>query len=254
MKIFRRLKRYIRKQLGITELIDNQRNLFATNADLIRFQKELLKAFVFNNTISDSVWLKEKSFSPGGWAVDYAFLYTLYRVLNDTKPKNILEYGLGQSSKMIHQYASFYKDVKAVTLEHDSDWEAFFKENMTGNYSIKIKSLKLKTVKYNSIETLSFEDFEDEIDNQKFNLIVVDAPFGSEHYSRSQILKLVPKRLENSFCIILDDCEREGEKETVQELYNILNTNEIKFLSTFYSGIKDHVLICSDNQKFLISM
>jgi len=38
---------------------------------------------IFNNTIIDCEWLKYKNFSPGSWACDYAYLYTLFRVLND---------------------------------------------------------------------------------------------------------------------------------------------------------------------------
>ena len=42
-----------------------------------RQQTEILKGLIFNNTISDSKWLKYKSFSPGSWAADYGLLYTL---------------------------------------------------------------------------------------------------------------------------------------------------------------------------------
>src|SRR5690554_7298280 len=62
--------------------------------------QELNWSNVFNNTISDSEWFKNKSISPGRSAVGYPLLYVLYRILNDVKPLNILEFGLGQSTKI----------------------------------------------------------------------------------------------------------------------------------------------------------
>ena len=99
--------------MHITEILENQKRI-------MNLQKENLYAQCFNNSIQDSEWLKYRSFSPGGWAVDYGFLYVLYKILNYMRPSNVIEFGLGQSSKMIHQYASYYQK-DAVTIEHDKD-------------------------------------------------------------------------------------------------------------------------------------
>ncbi len=94
-----------------------------TSKDILResknINKEILWAETFNNTISDSNWLKDKSFSPGRWAVGYQYLYAVYRILNAVKPKKILELGLGQSTKLLNQYAKANKDVKHTVVEHD---------------------------------------------------------------------------------------------------------------------------------------
>ncbi len=252
--MLRKIKRLIRKQLGISQLIENQNQIKEELNSLSRKEDELLKAIIFNNTIADSKWLKFKSFSPGGWAVDYAFLYTLYRVLNDIHPVSILEFGLGQSSKLIHQYTNFYEEVNAITCEHDSEWINFFKNHMDGDYKINIKKVELKEVEYNTKKTLSYKNIATEFHNEKFDLIVVDAPFGSVRYSRSQILAFAKNKLTDSFCIIIDDYEREGEKETVNELMNILDGKGIKYSKTIYSGSKQHFLICNEKLRFLTSM
>lgn len=252
--MLKKIKRFIRKQLGLNQLIENQ-NQIKNVIDLIsKNEDELLKASVFNNTITDSKWLKFKSFSPNWWAVDYAFLYTLYRILNDTKPQKILEFGLGQSSKMIHQYAAYFSEVNAVTCEHDQTWINFFKNHVDGDYKINTKIIELQEVEYNEKKTLSYKNIKKEFKNEKFNLIVVDAPFGSERYSRSQILNLLPDCLDEIFCIMIDDCNREGEKETLKEIFKILDVHNIKYCSTLYSGRKVHGLICSEDQFFLTSM
>ncbi len=252
--MFRKIKRFIKKQLGISQIIENQRLIIQTNALLCKNQAELISVAIFNSTIADSKWLAFKSFSPGKWAVDYAFLYTLYRVLNDTKPKNILEFGLGQSSKMIHQFASFYPKTSAITYEHDQTWINFFMKHIEGDYTLNIKLTELLEINYKNEETLSYKNIHDEFHNQKFNLILVDAPFASIRYSRSQILTLLPNCLEQSFCIMIDDCERNGEKETIQELFKIFNDQNVKYCSNLYSGSKVHILVCSEDLKFLTTI
>ena len=83
-------------------------------------------AQLFRGIIEDCQWLAYKSFAPGGWAMDNAALYTLFRILNEVKPVRILEFGLGQSSKLVHQYAHFSVGVSALTIEHDCNWIDFF--------------------------------------------------------------------------------------------------------------------------------
>ena len=83
-------------------------------ADSARHASEAVWAQIFNNTISESLWLKDKTFSPGRWAVGYPYLYVMYRVLNETRPKRILELGLGQSTRMIAQYAAAFQAVACL--------------------------------------------------------------------------------------------------------------------------------------------
>lgn len=252
--MLKKIKRFINKQIGINRLIENQNQLIKELNLLSHKEDELLRAFNFNNTIVNSKWLKFKSFSPGGWAVDYAFLYTLYRVLNDIHPKSILEFGLGQSSKIIHQYANFYNDVKAITCEHDLEWINFFKKSKEGDYDITIQNVELEEIYYKGERTLTIKNISSLFKDEIFDLIVVDAPFGSLRYSRSQVLELAKNNLSDNFCIIIDDYDRFGEQETIKELLNILDCEGKKYTNAIYSGIKQHFLICDEKSKFLTSI
>jgi hypothetical protein len=49
----------------------------------------------------------------------------------------------------------------------------------------------------------------------------------------------------------MDDYNRKGEKETIHEVMNILNTEKKEFLYTVYSGEKEHILLCSKDLRFL---
>ncbi len=90
--------------------------------------KEINYADVFNSTIHTSDWLIDKSFSPTSYAIGYPLLYVLYRILDEQHPKNILEFGLGQSTKLFHQYSVFVKEAHITTLEHDAKWIKFFSQ------------------------------------------------------------------------------------------------------------------------------
>lgn len=246
----RKLFQYILAHLRITELLNNQ---YEIKQKLATQQTEILKGLIFNNTITDSEWLQYKSFSPGAWAADYGLLYTLYRVLNGMKPQSIIEFGLGQSSKMIHQYAKHY-GAKAITCEHDSKWIDFFRNECNEKYLVNIKSLELETINYKGYETLTYKNILQEFENDKFELILVDGPFGSDHYSRPQIVDLAKNNLHSRFCIIIDDCERQGEQETTKEVLEVLKEQGVECCFTTYSASKRHTLICSSDLKFLTSL
>lgn len=218
-----------------------------------RMAQESLAAITFSNAIQNSEWLKYKSFYPGRWAVEYTFLLTLFRIFEHHRFTNLLEFGLGQTSRMVHQYAAFY-NVPAITVEHDSEWIEFTRKDTHNAYPINVKVLPLEMVDYNGYKTRTYQGVKTAFENQKFDFILVDGPFGSEHYSRSQIIRLAENNLAETFCIIIDDCNRIGEQETVAEVESVLKKINVKYAINKYQGLSDYVVICSDNLKFLTSM
>ena len=248
-----KIKRLLSKSNHYNKFV-NYCNRMESKADaIIHQQAELLMAQKYHDTIADYEWLKYKGISPGGWAIDYAFCYTLARTLNAMKPTCILECGLGQSSRLIHQYASYYKK-DALTFEHDEKWIEFLKNEAGNLYPINVCKLELSEIEYKGQNTLTYKGYKEITNNKKYNLLVVDGPFGSSHFSRSQAIDLCQNNLADSFCVIIDDTERTGEKETVDEIKNILKINNIDFSSKDYSSIKTHTLICSNNFSFLTSL
>lgn len=251
--LFRRFKKYVQKELGISQCIAEHQSFVENQNLLIAYQRELLKAQLFRDTIQDSEWLKYKSFSPGGWAVDYGVLYTLYRVLNDARPKAIIEFGLGQSSKLLHQYGAFF-GAEVVTCEHNSKWLDFFKAQVNGKYPLNVQLLELDTLTIQGEETIVYKGLDEVCKGKKYDLIVVDGPYGTDHYSRSQLIDLVQDNLEKQFCIIMDDYERLGEKETIKEVLRVLETKQVPFSHVVYEASKQHCLICSKDLEFLSTL
>ena len=226
-------------------------------ADSARHASEAVWAQIFNNTISESLWLKDKTFSPGRWAVGYPYLYVMYRVLNETRPKRILELGLGQSTRMIAQYAAAFQDVEHIVVEQDKTWTEFFAQNTSLSPRTKIVHLPVVETNYlDDDRTLVYQDFEELCEGKKFDFISSDGPAHSHShkYRRVELVKLIPDHLADSFCIILDDFDVQECKNmwaVAKETFSRLN---IPYGEGIYRGDKDVSMFTSINQKFLCSM
>lgn len=220
-----------------------------------RILNELYWAQIYNSTTQNSSWLTENNFSPGRWAVGYNFLYVMYRILTEKKPSHILELGLGQTTKMIGQYARSNSDVTHIIIEEDKDWITFFE----GMFHLPENSRIIQhdyeyTVFKGKKDVRTFAGFTAGIQDKKFDFIMIDAPKGSASYSRVDILKVIPQCLQDSFIIILDDYERKGEQKTIKEVLKVLDTHNIKYVTGVYSGEKDVIVITSEDNKFLCSL
>jgi hypothetical protein len=79
-----------------------------------KLQREIYWSQVFNSAIRNSEWLKDTAFNAGRWAIGFPVLYVLYRILDSMKPLSILEFGLGESSKMTGRYRNAFKDAAKI--------------------------------------------------------------------------------------------------------------------------------------------
>lgn len=222
-----------------------------------RTAQEAIWANVFHDTISQSSWLSQKNFSPGRWAVGYPILYVMYRILNEVRPKHILELGLGQSTRMISQYAAAFDDVEHIVIEHDQEWIDFFTNDFSLSPRSHIIRLDREMVPFKDAEQVRvFSGFQEVISGKKFDFILIDAPFGGDmkQYARIDVLGSLPECLSNSFVILIDDCNRNGEKNTVQEMKLRLKKYSVEYEEGIYRSEKDSVILTSKDIKFLCSM
>ena len=146
-----------------TKCKDISENLERTRRQSIearRHASEAVWAQIFNNTITNSTWLKDKTFSPGRWAVGYPYLYVMYRVLDEARPKHILELGLGQSTRMIAQYAAAFDDVEHIVVEQDAQWIKFFSQNYACPPSTTLMHIPVTEIQFiDDDKTLVYENF-----------------------------------------------------------------------------------------------
>lgn len=221
-----------------------------------RNASEAVWAEIFDNAITGSEWLADTAFSPGRWAVGYPYLYVMYRVLNEVHPRNILELGLGQSTRMIAQYAACCK-ARHQIVEHDPEWIEFFARSFKLPPCSSIVTLDRELVPYKEAEAVRvFKDFSKTFAGQRFDFISIDAPLGGDmkQYARIDVLQLLPDCLAEDFVIMLDDCERPGEQHTWKEMEHALDSHGVKYATGVYSGKKDCWIMSSESLKFVCSM
>lgn len=216
--------------------------------------KEILMAEIFKGSLENVDWITSKNFSPFGSAASYSFLYILFRVLNDCNPSSIIEFGMGQSSKLTSQYANNNKKKNAhlFVVEHDLKWINIFKSQLLkehGNVDILHLPIEERTIE--TFKTTAYEGLLKNIGDAKFDLLIVDGPNGRPRFSRIGILDLIPEHLDKSFVIILDDYNRIGEQDTGQEIFKKLDQNKILYGHTIYAGIKKQLVIYSKDYSFL---
>lgn len=199
-------------------------------------------AQIYHDTIIGSEWLLDKSVSPGGYgrqAVGYNFLYALYRILDEMRPRNILEMGLGQSTKLTGQYARYFGATHTV-VEHDREWVEFFCHGWKKlSQQTRIYLSPLKEAEFDGQKYHAYRDFDKIVKELKApcELILVDAPFGEgSERSRRDIIAYLPQLLSKEFVIMVDDCGRKGEKNLLQEIQDILGRNHIEYSCGLYKS------------------
>ena len=216
--------------------------------------QELNFADLFHDTIEQSPWLKNKSFSLFGWAANYSFIYTLYRILDKVNPRNILEMGLGQTTRLTSQYIAHKQPSAHLNVcEHNQDWINIYKEELPASDNIRINHLDLEYFDYEGKKNDKYKDMNKLANNQKFDLIIIDGPVGGgKNLPRSNILDLIKNGcIAEDFIIIFDDAERGGEKTTISKAKELLTAQKIDFFSFERSGIKRQHIITSQSRSFV---
>lgn len=216
-----------------------------------RFVREVQYSNVFKDTINDSRWLINKSFSPNNSASNYSFLYILYRILNEVNPKNILELGLGQTTKMTSQYVSYFKNSNLIVIEDNKQWIDVFSNFISLANNIKLCHIDKEKVSIDSSDCWKYKNFDNFLDKKLFDFVIIDGPIGyDQKYPRSNIWDLLDY-LDKEFIIIFDDYERIGEQNTCKKLFKLLESRNIKYNKTTFKGLKDQLVIYTRNYEFI---
>ena len=220
----------------------------------LAYNRELDWANVYHDSIRGKEHLLNLPLNIGRWAGSYSFFYILNRILNEYKPTSILELGLGESTKFIATYGKHYLELKNHTVvEHDNEWISIFQQNFQITSFTKILQFDLEEKQINNYSSTSYSGLEKEITG-KFDLYIIDGPFGSDRFSRHNIVDLAMNfNTEDEFIILMDDCDRKGEMDTVNDLFKILNKKNIKFYTRKYIGLKGQFLIVTEKYKFTTS-
>jgi|GluameStandDraft_1065615.scaffolds.fasta_scaffold28925_1 hypothetical protein len=203
-------------------------------------------------------WLEEKISitGDGAWAVGYDYLSALCKILQIMKPQNILEMGLGQSSKVILSYQK-NSGCKYKIIEQDEEWLDFFISDygsIANGTEIFIRPIKQMFYETYDAAINCYSDISDIVAAETYDVISIDGPWGSEGISRIDILPYIPQCLKKSWCILIDDYERDGEKNLVCELEKKLQNSVVHYCKKVYGKDRQLCLLTSDDNRFMCSL
>lgn len=148
-------------------------------------------------------------------------------ILNEiiiNKRTSILEFGSGFSTIMTARLAKRNNlDLKIFSVEHDPKWgdliiKILIKERL--DKYVTIITAELKADNDNSIwyDKMKIDSI---IQNQKFDFVIVDGPPAYSKdllYARMPVQNFIIEKMNESFCILIDDSNRNGEKKLINEL------------------------------------
>lgn len=220
-----------------------------------RFAREAKWANVYHDSIRDKRWLDEVAIYPGRWAVNYSMLYLLVRILQLFKPERIIEFGLGESSKLISKFIeNELHKTKHLILEESREWTENFTTRFTLSKNSEIMHMDLEIKKIRGFNVNCYKDIEEKI-TEKFDLYIIDGPTALRHYSRYDICWLAEKfSPEDEFIIIMDDYNRKSEKRSIRDLLRILKKKNIPVHTWEYDGSKSQFLIATKKYYYAITL
>ena len=238
----------------LEQLAQVQQELGELKWQLQRQTAELYYANLLHDSTKGSAWLKDQAFSLYGWAANYSFIYLLFRILDKANPKNILEMGLGQTTKLTSQYV-VYKNPESVlnVCEHSQEWINLYKSELPKSEHIKIHHLALDCFDYEGQQNDKYKGLDALFTDQKFDLIIIDGPTGGgKNFPRSNIVDLVKgHHLADDFVIIFDDGNRAGEQLTIAKTKEELEKQKINFVAFERKALKTQYVLTSQSKSFI---
>ncbi|ADL33251.1 hypothetical protein bpr_I0504 [Butyrivibrio proteoclasticus B316] len=248
----------------LENLVSAQSNLMIENHGKL---SELLWANVYHDSIRGCSWFPEGGLPcwPGRGAVGYQYMYVMFRILNELQPQSILELGMGQSTRLIGQYIKTRdnaKDYIHYCVEHDENWANIFSTQFELDKSrSEVVILPLDKVSFtdeqnNIRDTIIYKGFFEHFNSKTFDIISIDGPFGfgDPLFSRIDTIDILPHCLNDNFCIIVDDCQRDGERNTAEAMIAKLQEYGVDCEYTVYAGEKEMYIITSKSWSFLCNM
>jgi len=216
--------------------------------------KEVEWANIFHDSIKGRKWLENLPIYPGRWAVNYSFLYILSRILVEYRPEKIIEFGLGESSKIISSFIeNEASSSRHIILEQNRGWIDSFTARFTLSKKSTILHMAVEEEIIHKEKVNCYKGLTDAV-AEVFDLYVIDGPLGSHRYSRYDVCKLA-KLLNpaDEFVVIMDDYNRIGEQDTAKALIEIVHNKGIKTYSGIYEGNKSQIVLVTEKYRYLTS-
>lgn len=193
----------------------------------------------------------------GRWAGNYSFFYLLCRLLGDYQPRSILEFGLGESSKVVSAFLENELTSSQHTIvEENPDWRDEFQRRFSlGDRSEVVILEGADKLVDDGVLYRGYDGIEKLVQDNKYDLYLVDGPTGSKRCSRFDIVTAAEVLVEgDEFLILIDDYNRAGERETVGRLLASLENRGIEIHFGEYVGKASQAILATKKYRFATTL
>jgi hypothetical protein len=185
-------------------------------------------------------WVREVPMaSPDGGTASYSLLYTLLSLFRNQAFTSLLELGVGQSSRLLAQYAGSLQ-IPWTAIEEDQFW---LQQVAGGFANVTPVYAPLKPTCAGGKDVLWYGC---DVPATKFDFVLIDGPAArarAQRYSRLGILSWLPQILKRDFVIVIDDASRPGERLLVELI--------LKRLHDMSVGVEHRVLFGATTQAII---
>lgn len=154
---------------------------------------------------------------PVGSAANYSLLYFVTRCFLEFPIRNAIEFGAGQTSVLMSQLNDrLKKEATITTVEHDVQWADIVRAKV--NHKVITADLVPKIIAGHKIKHYGGAYFDSSV---LYDFVLVDGPpayVKETTFHRLGAMEVIERNLAESFVVVLDDMQREGE----QELSNLI--------------------------------
>ena len=210
---------------------------------------ELLWTMKLHQRIKSSASTSNLILTSGGWAVGPSGLCMVFDAIKLVSEPKVLEFGLGESTKLISRLNTH----KHTIIEHNLEWIELWTQSLI--QPLDSKKTEIRNFPIVASPKLSQYNLSPDDLALDYNIFIVDGPFGSKGFSRRNILDIIPAwKPDKEFVIIMDDIHRIGELQTYVAIKKRLSKKKISFTSKIFSDQKQVGIICSAHFWSLISI
>ena len=197
-------------------------------------------------------WAPKDFFTDGAAGSPSLQLFHI-KVLSLIRPRNILELGSGQTSKLISAYVADSPGSHAISIEQSQEWHDILRPSISHEY-------KVVPVAKRHVEGVDVLSYQLDLHDQKFDYVLVDGPDNNLEgwrytpFSRAGIVDQLPGALAPEFVVVFGDAERPGERQTVELFSKRLTQGGIAHRRFTLIGVKHQAVFVSPNLAFLQSV
>lgn len=181
-------------------------------------QRELAFQSIFDTQCRNR-GIRNEFFAVGA-AASYGLMYFLFRVLDEQEIHSVVEFGSGQTTLLIDRIKK--TGTRHVCYEDDPAWHALYGPRLS-SCDYRLRPLEEVDVDTKRVRWYSG------VQQQDFDLMLIDGPVGTGRFSRFGCMDLIRSSVTDDFLIVVDDCNRRGEQDTVEHIVGFLKSAGRKF-------------------------